>query len=487
MRMWEVKDGATERDKVIEQSQNKEIIKGIFAEIDKYHDTHKKNFETLQKDYNELKHLYKELDVKGIVDPLLQEQMSKFEEAIATRQGEIDTFFAQQKQDQKAVQERMDALELALKRPKGCGDMSSEDFQKMEKASLDFQVQCLAMKEEGARWSRIKDMKPDVEQYQNYRKGFEQYCRSRADYPEKGMDAELYKSLTVGSDPDGGYTVPPAMGSRIITRIFEDDPIRQLASVESITTGAIEWMVDFGEAGFGWEGETEPGPETGTPDLRKKRIPVHVCYAKPRASQTLLEDSGINIENWLADHVARRFGRGEGVAFVSGNGVGKPRGFLTYDNVTNAGTPEWGRIERVNMGHATNLTADGFISVKFSLVEYYLNRGTWLMNRSTVASTMKLKTGDGQFIWSPGLQQGEPGQILGLPVRMSTSMPVVAAGAMSVALADWAEFYMVVDRLGITIQRDPFTVKPMVEFYTRKRVGGDVVNFEAGRIGVIAE
>ena len=140
------------------------------------------------------------------------------------------------------------------------------------------------------------------------------------------------------------------------------------------------------------------------------------------------------------------------------------------------------------MGHATALTADGFIDIKYSLKEQFLGMATaWLMNRSTVAAAMKLKDGTGNYIWKPSMLASDPGSsILGIPVRMSTTMPAVAAGALSVALADWKEAYTIVDRLGITIQRDPYTVKPLVEFYTRKRVGGDVTNFEAIKIGVIS-
>ncbi|OGC76318.1 hypothetical protein A2619_05865 [candidate division WWE3 bacterium RIFOXYD1_FULL_39_9] len=471
----------------MKKSQNPEVVKQVFAEIDRQNDGLKKNYETLRTDYTELKHLVGEVEksIKG-VDPLLKEQVKKFEEAIVNRQAEMDTLKAAQETASKEQQKRMDALELTLRRPNGSGDMSPEDVRKLEKSALDWQINVMSMREDGAKWHKVKGVKVDVELFKKYQQGLEAFMRSNNDLPERTMDAELYKALTVGSDPDGGYTVTPAMGNRIITRVFEADPIRQLCALESITTGAIEWMVDFGQAGFGWEGETSSGAETGTPDLKKKRIPVHVCYAKPRASQTLLEDSGINIENWLADHVAKRFARGEGASFVTGDGVGKPRGFLTYDNVTTAGTPEWGKVEQINMGHATALTADGFINVKYSMTEYYLGRGTWLMNRTTVADALQLKDGQGRYIWQPGMEMGQPGQILGLPVRMSTTMPVVAANALSVALADWQEFYMIVDRLGITIQRDPYTAKPMIEFYTRKRVGADVVNFEAGRIGVIA-
>jgi HK97 family phage major capsid protein len=138
------------------------------------------------------------------------------------------------------------------------------------------------------------------------------------------------------------------------------------------------------------------------------------------------------------------------------------------------------------MQAAAALTADGFIALKYSLVEDYLNRGTFVMNRTTVRDAMYLKDGEGRYIWKPGFQDDSQSSILGLNVRMATSMPAVAAGALAVALADWREAYMVVDRLGITIQRDPFTQKPMIEFYTRKRVGGDVVNYQAIKLGNIA-
>ena len=140
------------------------------------------------------------------------------------------------------------------------------------------------------------------------------------------------------------------------------------------------------------------------------------------------------------------------------------------------------------MGAASTLTADGFISVKYELIDYYLNSAAlaWLMRRSTVAAAMKLKNGDGDYIWKPGLTTDQRSTILGVNVEMVPTMPAVAAGALSVALADWKEAYSIVDRLGITVQRDPYTKKPYTEFYTRKRVGGDVVNFQAIKLGKIS-
>jgi len=292
--------------------------------------------------------------------------------------------------------------------------------------------------------------------------------------------------LRLGSDPDGGYTVTPAMSSKIVERLFEIDPIRQLASVETISTDALEMMEDVNEAGGDWESETVANDESETPQWKKKRIPVHVLAARPRATQVLLDDSGLNVESWLANKVADKFGRTEAAAFVTGNGVGKPTGFMTYGNWTTAGTYEHAKIERVNMGNATEFTTDGLTDVKYQMIEQHLMVGTWLTNRLNVRDIMKLKDGDGQYIWRPGITVGQPASLLGLPIRMATTIATTAAAALAIALADWKAVYQIVDRQGINVQRDPFTVKPFVEFYTRKRVGGDVINFQAIKIGVIA-
>ncbi len=466
-----------------------EVVKAVQAEIKKLGENTKANYDDLRKAHEALKGLIKESE--GKFDALIQSQIVKLTEDITTRQEAMDIKAAQIRKDidaelDKLATKRIDALEVAMKRPggAGAGDMSPEMAVQEEKDAKDFQIATMAVRnkgEEGATFNRIKALKPDVEAFRNYRGGFEAFVRT----DERLASPETVKALSVGIDPDGGYTVTPFMSNRMVQRLYELDPIRQLASVETISTNAIEWLVDYDQAGAGWEGETTAGAETTTPQIFKKRIPVHVEYAKPRATQTLLEDSAINIESWLADHVARRFLRLEGAAFVSGDGVGKPRGFLTYANYDTAGTDQWGRIERINMGAAAALTADGFVDVKYSLVEQYLMRGTWLMNRLTVAQAMQLKDGTGAYIWKPGLKEDTESTLLGLSLRMSTTMPTVAVNALSVAIADWQEAYMVVDRLGITIQRDPYTQKPYVEFYTRKRVGGDVINFQAMKIGVI--
>lgn len=466
------------------QTLEPEVMEAVKAEIEKMGE----GFQANKENYNELRKSYEALvsELKaseGKFDTLIESKLVKLQEDIITRQEDIDTKFAASEKAEKALNERCDNIEVALKRSPRAG---VESLIELEAKAVEFMIntQTIQRVNKGVKFEEIQDIDPNVEEYKGYCDAFPRFLRM--DDRHYVSHPDMIKALTVGIDPDGGYTVTPVMSNRIVTRLYEADPIRQLAAAESITTDAIEWMVDYDEAGWGWEAETEAGPETDTPKMFKKRIPVHVMYAKPRVSQTLLEDSAINVENWLADHIARRFLRGEGAAFVGGDGVGKPRGFLTYDNYTAAGVDEWGKVERQNMGAANAVTADGFIKVKYRLIEQYLMRATWMMNRLTVAAAMQLKDGQGNYIWKPGLAEERHSTILGLDVRMATPMPGIAANARAVAIADWAEAYMVVDRLGITVQRDPFTKKPMIEFYSRKRVGGDVINFQAIKLGVIA-
>jgi HK97 family phage major capsid protein len=189
----------------------------------------------------------------------------------------------------------------------------------------------------------------------------------------------------------------------------------------------------------------------------------------------------LDVEGWLANKVADEFARKEATAFISGTGVAQPRGILTYT----AGT-SWGQIEQINSGSSGALTADGLLSLVYGLKEAYARNASFLMNRSVVSAARKLKDTTNQYLWQPGLAMGQPDMLLGRPVYEATDMPVAASNSLSVAFGDFAAAYTVVDRIGIRTLRDPFTAKPFVRFYTTKRVGGDVVNFEALKIQKLA-
>jgi HK97 family phage major capsid protein len=306
-----------------------------------------------------------------------------------------------------------------------------------------------------------------------------EYSKAFRSYLRKGMDAGLEvlqtKALSVGSDPDGGYLVTPTMSSKIVQAIYETSPMRQLASVETISSDALELIDDHDQAAAGWTSETGTISETSTPTLAKRNISTNELYAQPKATQKLVDDSAIDIENWLSGKIADIFSRKENTSFISGNGVGQPRGILTYA----AGT-SWGKVEQVNSGTNGAVGADAIITLFYSLKDAYSKRANFLMNRTVIQGVRLLKqTSTNQYLWQPGLAAGAPDTLMGVPVMMAADMPVAATNSLSVAVGDFQAAYQIVDRRGIRILRDPFTEKPFVKFYATKRVGGDVINFEA--------
>lgn len=317
------------------------------------------------------------------------------------------------------------------------------------------------------------------------------HAKAFSSFLRKGQDADLIalerKAMTVGSDPEGGYLVPSDLSERIITRQREITPMRQLATVMEVSTDALEMLSDRNEAEANWVAETDSRIETATPALGKVRIPVHELSAQPKASQKLLDDGQINVEEWLAGKVADRFSRREGDAFINGDGVTSPRGLLSYTATTDDDDlRSWGNFQYIASGadgafSATN-PADRLLDLVYKLKAPYLPKAGWMMPRSVSAAIRKIKGGDGNYVWQVSLQNGQPPTLLGFPVTFCEDMPAMGSGTFSLAFGDFAEAYTIVDRTGIRILRDPYTDKPNVKFYTTKRVGGDVVNFDAVKL-----
>lgn len=313
----------------------------------------------------------------------------------------------------------------------------------------------------------------------------EQKAHSTAflNYAKKGIEPNQaeFKAMSVGSESDGGILVPRQVSARIVQHIFDRSPIRQLASVESISSDALDVMLDLQELEANWVSESQTRPDTSTPKLGMKTIPVHEIYAQPKATQKLLDDSAVNVETWLATKVSDKFARKEQEAFVNGDGAGKPKGFLAYANGTNAE-----QIESVVSGGAGVITADGVLNLLYSLKSEFIPQSSFLMNRAIVREVRKLKENTtNAYIWQPGLQAGQPDSLVGRPVAQDDFMPAVTTnGTKVMALAAWREAYQIVDRMGIRTLRDPYTDKPFIKFYTTRRVGGDVVNFQSIKIMV---
>jgi HK97 family phage major capsid protein/HK97 family phage prohead protease len=299
-------------------------------------------------------------------------------------------------------------------------------------------------------------------------------------YVRKGVESDLFflekKALATTTDADGGYLVTPYMNDQLAKTIFESSPMRKLASVVNISSEAFEVIQDADEADASWAAsETASVSDYDTPQVGKITIAVHELVAQPKATQKLIDDSSIDIEQWLTEKLVEVFTRKENSAFVTGDGSGKPKGILAYTAGT--GSDE---VEQINSGTSAVVTTDALIKLYYALKDEYASRATFLMNRATIQQVRLLKESTtGQYIWQPGLVAGTPDTLLGVPVMAASDMPVPAANSLSVAVADFARAYQIVDRTGVRILRDPYTNKPFVKFYTTKRVGGGVVNFEA--------
>lgn len=315
------------------------------------------------------------------------------------------------------------------------------------------------------------------------RVGQEAHAAYLAQLAKHGIGPDQLKALSVGSDPDGGYLVRPQMSAEITKKVFESSPIREIADVMTLGTDAFEELYDNDEPGSGWVGEQTTRSETDSNEIGMIRIELHELHAQPKASQKLLDDSFFNVESWHAGKVAEKFARDEATAFVSGSGILKPKGFLSYT----AGDG-FNKVEQVNMGHATALTADGFIDVQDSLLEPFQGGAVWVMKRQTWTAARKLKDANNQYLASVAgdLTQGDSRVLLGKPVKLASDMPSVAASALAVAYGNFKQGYLVLDRVGIRILRDPYTSKGHVLFYTTKRVGGGVRKFQAIKIGKVA-
>lgn len=315
---------------------------------------------------------------------------------------------------------------------------------------------------------------------------------------ERAIDADLHDlevkaALSTDSDPDGGFLLPEEMSSEIERVAGTVSVMREISTVMTIGTDEYTKLVNMGGAGAGWVGEKGSRPETDTPTLVKLIFNAMELYANPAASQRTLDDARLDIAAWLGNEVDVAFAEQEGAAFISGNGVEKPRGILGYDTVANA-SYEWGKVGFITSGKSDGFIApttsaspaDCLIETYTGLKQQYRGGASWLMSDATMAKVRKFKDADGAFIWAPPSASAELPTILNKPVRTDDNMDAVAAGKFPVAFGDFKRAYLIVDRFGIRVLRDPFTNKPYVHFYTTKRVGGGVQNFEAYKLLKIA-
>jgi HK97 family phage major capsid protein len=302
-------------------------------------------------------------------------------------------------------------------------------------------------------------------------------------YLRRGSEVEL-KSVTGTVAADGGYAVPQEIDAAIDATLKNISPIRRIANVVRVGSAGYRKLVTQNGVTSGWASETATRPETATPTFNEIVPSFGELYANPAATQTMLDDAAFDVEGWLADEIATEFAKAEGAAFVNGDGINKPKGFLRSDVAsTGDATRAFGTLQYVAAGAAGGFAAanpqDRLIELVHALRAPYRQGASWVMNASTLATIRKFKTSDGAFIWQPGLSAGRPDMLLGYPVVEAEDMPDIAAGSLSIAFGNFRAGYLIAERTETNILRDPYSNKPYVHFYATKRLGGAVTNSEA--------
>ena len=311
-----------------------------------------------------------------------------------------------------------------------------------------------------------------------HQKAFAAYLRSGDDDGLRGLEMEG-KAMGTSIAADGGYLVDPQTADTIQSTLSSTASIRAIASVVNVDATSYDVLVDHSEMGAGWAMETSAVSETTTPQIERISIPLHELSALPKASQRLLDDSAFDIEGWLASRIADKFARSEAMAFISGDGIDKPKGMLTYPNVDNDAWT-WGSLGYVPSETPGGITrADPIVDLVYALGAEYRANATFVMNSKTAGHIRKLKDNDGRFVWVDGLAMGEPARLMGYRVLIAEDMPDIADDATAIAFGDFAAGYTVAERPDLRVLRDPFSAKPHVLFYATKRVGGAVSDFAA--------
>ena len=316
---------------------------------------------------------------------------------------------------------------------------------------------------------------------QPHRAAFGAYLRTGEDDGLRGLGLEG-KAMSTTVAADGGYLVDPQTAERVRGVLGATASLRAIASVVAVDAGSYDVLIDHAQAGSGWADETSARTETGTPQIDRISIPLHELSALPKTSQRLLDDSAFDIEGWLAGRIADTFARSEAAAFVSGDGIDKPTGILSYPQVDDDGW-SWGSLGYVATGtdggfDDTN-PADAVIDLVYRLGAPYRAGASFVMNSRTAGALRKLKDADGRFLWSDGLSAGEPARLLGYPVLIAEDMPDITTDACALAFGNFEAGYTIAERPDLRVLRDPFSAKPHVIFYATKRVGGAVSDFAA--------
>ncbi|BBU61394.1 phage capsid protein [Methylosinus sp. C49] len=371
-------------------------------------------------------------------------------------------------------EERIAQIEMRM----GVDALTEEKLQRIDRAIDETKRRVDRVALDLAR-PRLSSAPSDDAPAREHKSAFSLYMRSGE---SSGLKALESKALSAGSGPDGGYLVPTPAEQEILRRLANLSPIRAIASVREISTHSLRKAYSTQGPAAGWAAEADPRTQTSSQQIVDLNFPAMELYAMPAATQTLLDDSAIDVEQWIAEEVQTVFAEQEGAAFVSGNGTDKPKGFLAYPTVADASW-SWGNIgyvaTGVSGGFAASNPSDALFNLVYALRAGYRQNGRFVLNRQTQSAIRKFKSTAGEYLWAPPASLDQPASLLNFPVVEAEDMPDMGADSLSLAFGDFARGYLVVDRLGVRVLRDPYSAKPYVLFYTTKRVGGGVQDFEA--------
>ena len=355
---------------------------------------------------------------------------------------------------------------------------AQEKLQKIDAIEKTIQRQADFMQSGGSDKEDLETKSKIQEFFKGYKEGKKEICILER------------KDLRTDNNPDGGYLVRPQFSNQIIAKIFETSPVRQYADVETIGTNELVLDIDDNEAGYEWVGEGSLGSDATTPQIGQLSIKVHKIATKPRISTEALEDPVRNLESWLQGKVSEKFARAEATSFVLGNGITRPKGILTYSAWSSAGVYERDKIEQVNSTSSGAFTVAGLVNIQNALLENFQNNAIWMMNRSSFGAILQLNSANNYNFLSLQPSTVKQGIIeltlLGKPVAYASDIVVASANSLSAIYGDFKAGYKIVDRVGINILRDPYSVDGFVVYKTHKRVGGAVQNYQALKIQKMA-
>lgn len=366
---------------------------------------------------------------------------------------------------------RVEALEAEKGKLAGQVESMNGKLSELDELKSALEQELAALKRPGA---------PGGKSVSEHKAAFMQFVRKGKD---DGLAELQAKALQTSVDSDGGFAVPEELDRSILQLLRDESPMRQVCGQISLSTPDYKKLVNLGGSGSGWVGETDARPATGTPNLAQIVAIMGEIYANPQATQASLDDLFFDAEAWLQGEVATEFAEREGNAFLLGDGVNKPKGLLAYTlDMADDANRAFGKLQKVHSGTAGDFDADNLIKLVYTLRKGYRAGARWMLPNLTLFKVRTMKDSQGNYIWQPGLQAGQPSSLLGYGIVENEDVPAVAADANAVLFGDFKRAYTIVDRMGTRVLRDPFTNKPNVGFYTTKRVGGMLTDSNAVKV-----